>query len=139
MSIVGLRSYEYQRAADLDRKLRRFVERVRNDPEAKTHDAQQARWKLALELDTLADHLDPLADEAALHSREALRLPVPMLRRLRDARVNGQRLPSALKATVGRLRTEGVRIDDDDLALLDLVLAAASYEASDAFDRVVRR
>jgi hypothetical protein len=138
MSVVGLRSYEYQRATDLADKLQDLVARVEHDSEGKRHGTRQARLNLALQLGTLGELLDPLADDAAIHAEEALRLPVPMLRQLRNATVHGQPLRSALLSVVDRLRTQEA-LKADDIDVLHLVAASASSEVADAFERVVRR
>jgi hypothetical protein len=139
MSIAGLRSYEYQRATDLDAKLKRLIEEVRNDARAQTQAARQARLQLALELNVIAEFLDPLSEDATIHAREALRLPVPVLRRLRGSQVNGRPARGALATTIAHLRDHSATLDQADLDLFDVILSATSHEASDAFDRVVRR
>lgn len=139
MSIVGLRSYEYQRATDLDKKLTRLVAEVRKDPHGHAPAARHARLELALELGVVSEFLDPLADTATIHAREALRLPVPVLRRLREAHIHGRPVPVALASTIERLRDYDITLSDDDFAVLQLILDATAHEASDAFDRVVRR
>jgi hypothetical protein len=138
MSAVGLRSYEYQRATDLAEKLGRLVERVEADPGGTGHTARQARLQLALQLDAVAQLLDPLAAEATVHAEDTLRLPVPMLRELRHREIEGRTLQSAMLDTVARLRGDEA-LGEDDLELLRTVLATASSEAADAFNRVVRR
>lgn len=138
MSVVGLRSYEYQRATDLADKLQDLVSRVEYDSEGKGHSSRQARLNLALQLDTLGELLDPLADNAAIHAEEALRLPVPMLRHLRSATIDGQPFRVALLGVVERLRTQEP-LEAGDLAVLRQVVTSASSEVADAFERVVRR
>jgi len=139
MSIVGLRSYEYQRATDLDQKLKRLVAEVREDPRGHTPAARHSRLELALELNVVSEFLDPLAETSTIHAREALRLPVPVLRRLREAHIHGQAVPDAIVETIARLRDHEATLGEEDFDLLQLILEATAHEASDAFDRVVRR
>jgi hypothetical protein len=138
MSVVGLRSYEYQRATDLAEKLGRLVERTEADPRGEGHTARQTRLQLALQLDAVAQLLDPLAPDVTIHAQDALRLPVPMLRELRDQEFDGRSLRLAMLDVVARLRVEEP-LEERDVDLLRTVLAAASNEADDAFNRVVRR
>lgn len=138
MSLVGLRSYEYQRATVLADKLKTLIERVEADPVGAAHDAPQRRGQLALQLDAVAQLLDPLAPGATIHAEDALRLPVPMLRDLREREVDGRPLRDALLETVERLR-HGGELDEDDREVMRVVLEAATGEAADAFNRVVHR
>ena len=137
MSTVGLRSFEYQRATDVDQTLRDLVERVSRESEDPAA-TLQARMRLALQLETLAELLEPLAEDATIPLEQSLLVPVPMLRRLRDTSLNGKHLPVSLKETVKRLKGKDELIEDDR-ELFRIVLDAAAHEASDAFDRVVRR
>jgi hypothetical protein len=137
VSVVGLRSYEYDRASHLAQKLRELVDQV-EDERGGDGVARQRRQRLALQLESVAELLEPLGAGAEIHSEDALRLPVPMLRRLRAAEVEGRPMRVALLETVAAL---GGREDlsAGDVAVLDAVLAAASSEAGEAFNRVVRR
>lgn len=139
MSIVGLRSYEYQRATDLDESLRKLVDQIREDPTGEAQATRQLRMELALELSVLAEFLDPLAKDATIHAGESLRLPVPVLQQLRGARINGVPMRDALRTVVEHLREYDVPLDESDISLFEKVLDATSTEASDAFDRVVSR
>ncbi len=139
MSIVGLRSYEYQRATDLDESLRKLVDQIREDPAGEAQVTRQLRMELALELSVLAEFLDPLAKDATIHAGESLRLPVPVLQHLRGARVNGVPMRDALRTVIEHLREYDVPLEESDIALFEKVLDATSTEASDAFDRVVSR
>jgi hypothetical protein len=139
VSIVGLRSYEYQRATDLDESLRKLVDQIREDPAGEAQVTRQLRMELALELSVLAEFLDPLAKDATIHAGESLRLPVPVLQHLRGARVNGVLMRDALRTVIEHLREYDVPLEESDIALFEKVLDATSTEASDAFDRVVSR
>jgi hypothetical protein len=139
MSVVGVRSYEYQWATALDKDLSRAVEQLEADPKGEAHGAPQMRVNLILRLRALAELLDPLSEDAQLDATEALRIPVPVLQRLRDTRVGDCNLRDALAATIARLSEEQVALSADDFKVLHSILAATSDEASDAFDRVLRR
>jgi len=139
VSIVGLRSYEYQRATDLDESLGKLVDQIKEDPAGEAQATRQVRMELALELTVLAEFLEPLAQDATIHAGKSLRLPVPVLQQLRGARVDGIPMRDALRVVVEHLRDFDVPLEDSDFAVIDKVLDATSTEASDAFDRVVNR
>lgn len=139
MSIVGLRSYEYQRATDLDESLRKLIDQIREDPAGEAQATRQLRMELALELRVLAEFLEPLAKDATIHAGESLRLPVPVLQQLRGSQVNGVPMRDALRTVVDHLRDYDVPLEEQDILVFEKVLDATSTEASDAFDRVVNR
>jgi len=139
VSIVGLRSYEYQRATDLDDGLRKLVDQIKEDPAGEAQATRQLRMELALELSVLAEFLEPLAEDATILAGQSLRLPVPVLQQLRGARVHGVPMRDALRAAVEHLREYDVPLNESDTAVFEKVLDATSSEASDAFDRVMTR
>lgn len=139
MSIVGLRSYEYQRATDLDESLRKLVDQIREEPAGEAPATRQLRLELALQLGVLAEFLEPLAKDATIHAGESLRLPVPVLQQLRGAQVHGVPMRDALRTVVGHLREHDNPLSESDISVFEKVLDATSTEASDAFDRVVTR
>lgn len=137
MSVAGLRSYQYKWATVLDEKLSRLVSQLESDRLGEGHGSPQARLGLALELETLAELLDPLADDARIDADGALRIPVPVLRRLRTADIDGASFRDALRSTIGHLREDDMPLRSEDIAVLHYLLATTSDEASQAFDRVV--
>jgi hypothetical protein len=139
VSIVGLRSYEYQRATDLDESLRKLVDQIREDSAGEAQATRQLRMELALELSVLAEFLEPLAKDATIHAGEALRLPVPVLQQLRSAQVQGVPMRDALRTAIEHLREYDAPLDESDFSTFEKVLDATSTEASDAFGRVVNR
>lgn len=139
MSIVGLHSYEYQRATDLDESLRKLVDQIKEDPTGGAQATRQTRLSLALELSVLAEFLEPLAADATIHAGQSLRLPVPVLQQLRGAQVDGAPMRDALRTAVDHLKDYDVPLDEGTFSIFDKVLDVTSTEASDAFDRVVTR
>lgn len=137
MSVVGLRSYESKWATVLDEKLGRLVSQL--EAEGEGHGSPQARLGLALELDPLAELLDPLAENARIDATQALRIPVPILRRLRRSDFDGHSFQERLRETIVHLRDTNQPLEERDLDLLRYLVSATSDEASEAFDRVVRR
>jgi hypothetical protein len=137
MSVVGLRSYESKWATVLDEKLGRLVSQL--EAEGEGHGSRQARLGLALELDPLAELLDPLAENARIDATQALRIPVPILRRLRHSELDGRGFQEGLREAIMHLRDTAQPLEERDLGLLRHLVSATSEEASEAFDRVVRR
>jgi hypothetical protein len=139
MSVTGLRSYQYKWATALDEKLGQLVSQLEGDRLGQGHGSPQARLGLALELETLLELLDPLAENAKIDAAGALQIPVPVLRRLRATEIDGRSFKDALAATITRLREDGEPLRSEDLAVLHYLLEATSDEASQAFERVVNR
>jgi hypothetical protein len=139
VSIVGLRSYEYQQATDLDESLRKLVDQIKEDPAGKAEGTRELRQGLALELSVLAELLEPLAEDATILARQSLRLPVPVLRQLRCVQVDGVPMRDALRTAVEHLRAFDAPLDGSDFSIFNKVLDVTSTEASDAFDRVMNR
>jgi hypothetical protein len=139
VSIVGLRSYEYQRATDLDQSLRKLLDKIKEDPVGDVHGTREARMELALELSVIAELLDPLAEDAAILSRQSLRLPVPVLQQLRGVQVHGVPMRDALHTVVEHLRNRDTHLDENDFSIFERVLDTTSTEASEAYDRVMNR
>ena len=133
MSTVGILSFGYQRATDYNNQLQDRVEAVSRQP-----DNPPARIRLSKQLGALAAMLEPLAEDTTIPLELSLSVPVPMLRRLRKASFDGKRLPVAMKETAERLKGSDALTPADE-KLFEVVLDAAAFEASDAFDRVLRR
>jgi hypothetical protein len=133
MSTVGILSFGYQRATDYNNQLKERVEAVGRQPNNPV-----ARIHLSKQLAGLAAMLEPLAEDTRIPLEQSLSVPVPMLKRLRKTSLDGKRLPVAMKETAERLKGSDALTAADE-KLFEVVLDAAAYEASDAFDRVLRR